>query len=110
VRHSINPVTIVNSSPVIYGFYRFFQHRWYINAFYYKAIVYPIEHGSSWFFRNFEQKIIEPINIGAPEFGGEVSGLLRRIQTGIEEEYLFAFGVGIAMLIIIFVIFGHVAI
>lgn len=109
-RRSISPVSIVNSSPIVYGVYHFFQHRWYINALYYKVIVYPIARGSNWMFRSFEQKVIEPINIGAPEFGSGVSGLLRRIQTGIEEEYLFAFGIGIAMLIIIFFLFGHVTI
>ncbi len=110
IRRSISPVAVVNSSPVIYGFYHFFLHRWYINAFYYKVIVYPISRGTTWIFRNFEQKVIEPVNIGAPEFGSDVSGLLRRIQTGIEEEYLFAFGIGIALLIIIFFLFGYVTI
>jgi NADH-quinone oxidoreductase subunit L len=108
VRQSINPVSIIASSPLTAGIYRFFRHRWYINAFYYKVFVYPIIDGSNWLYRNFEEKVIDPINIGAPEFGGDVSALLRRIQTGIEEEYVFAFGVGIVMLIVLLVLFAHI--
>jgi NADH-quinone oxidoreductase subunit L len=108
VRRSINPTVIVASSPIVSGTYNFFRHRWYINAFYYKVFVYPVISGSNWLFRNFEEKVIDPINIGASELGGDVSALLRRIQTGIEEEYVFAFGVGIVMLVVLLVIFSHI--
>jgi NADH-quinone oxidoreductase subunit L len=107
VKHSINPKTIVESTPLTLGVYKFFQHRWYINAFYYKVFVYPVVSGANWIFRNFEEKVIDPINVGAPEFGGDVSGFLRKIQTGIEEEYVFAFVAGIVMLIVLLSIFGH---
>jgi NADH-quinone oxidoreductase subunit L len=107
VRRSISPTAIIASTPLTIGFYKFFRHRWYINALYYKVFVYPVIEGSNWLFRNFEEKVIDPINMGAPEFGGDVSALLRKIQTGIEEEYVFAFGAGIVMLIILLVIFSH---
>ena len=108
VRHAINPVKIVGTSGVVYAFYNFFQHRWYINAIYYWVFVYSILRGSNWLFRNFEQKVIEPINIGAPEVGGGISNALRKIQTGIEEEYVLAFGIGIVMLIVLLLLFGHI--
>ncbi len=108
VKRVIDPVSVV-SSGVTYSVYSFFQHRWYINAFYYKVFVYPVIRGANWAFRSFEQKIIEPINIGAPQIGGSVSGFLRRLQTGIEEEYVFAFGLGIALLIVLFVVFSYVS-
>ncbi len=107
VRRSINPKTVVASGPLTLGAYRFFHHRWYINAFYYKVFVYPVVSGANWLYRNFEEKVIDPINIGAPEFGGDASDLLRKIQTGIEEEYVFAFAAGIVMLIILLAIFAH---
>ena len=107
IRRSINPASIVGSSAVTYGLYKFFRHRWYINAFYYKVFVYPVINGSNFIYRTFEQKVIEPINIGAPEFGSDISSLLRKIQTGIEEEYVFAFGVGIVFLIFLLLLFGH---
>ena len=108
VKRSINPAAIIASSPLTIGAYQFFRHRWYINAFYYKVFVYPIIEGSNWLFTNFEEKVIDPINMGAPEFGSDVSSLLRKIQTGIEEEYVFAFGVGIVMLIVLLLLFAHI--
>jgi NADH-quinone oxidoreductase subunit L len=107
-RHSISPAAIIASSPITSGAYMFFKHRWYINALYYKVFVYPVINGSNWLFRNFEEKVIDPINYGAPEFGGNVSTLLRKIQTGIEEEYVFAFGVGIVLLVALLVLFSHI--
>jgi NADH-quinone oxidoreductase subunit L len=108
VKRSINPVTIVGRQGIVYAFYTFFRHRWYINAIYYNVFVYPVMNGSTWIFKNFEQKIIEPINIGAVDLGGDVSEAFRKLETGIEEEYILAFGVGIAMLILLLVFFGQV--
>ena len=108
VRRSLNPVTIVGTSGFLYSFYSFFRHRWYINAIYYNVFVYPVMNGSQWLFHNFEQKIVEPINIGAVDLGGDVSEAFRKLETGIEEEYVLAFGIGIAMLVLLLVLFGQV--
>jgi NADH-quinone oxidoreductase subunit L len=108
IQHSIDPKRIIGTRGFMYETYKFFQHRWYINAFYYLVFVYPIQRGSSWIFRNFEQKIIEPINIGAPELGGSISDAFRKIQTGVEEEYVLAFGVGIVMLVLLLFLFGQI--
>lgn len=107
IKKAVKPQAIVGTSGIVYSFYNFFAHRWYINAFYYRAFVYPIESGSNWLFRSFEEKIVQPINVGASELGGEVSENLRKIQSGIEEEYVLAFGLGIALIIILLVIFGQ---
>jgi len=107
-RRSVNPTKIVGDKGFVFSFYRFFQHRWYINAIYYKIFVYPVMNGSIWLFKNFEQKIIEPINIGAVDIGGSVSDAFRDLETGIEEEYVLGFGIGIALIIILLVIFGQV--
>jgi len=107
-RRSVNPTKIVGDKGIVFSFYKFFQHRWYINAIYYKIFVYPVMNGSIWLFKNFEQKIIEPINIGAVDIGGSVSDAFRDLETGIEEEYVLAFGIGIALIIILLVIFGQV--
>ena len=76
-RRSISPVKIVGEKGFVYSFYTFFQHRWYFNAIYYKVFVYPVMNGSVWLFKNFEQKIIEPINIGAVDIGASVSDAFR---------------------------------
>ena len=108
IKQSINPKEIVGTKGVVYSFYRFFQHRWYINAIYYWVFVYSLQRGSQWLFRSFEQRVIEPINIGAPDVGGGLSDALKKIETGIEEEYVLAFGIGIVMLVVLLLLFGVV--
>lgn len=107
IKRSFNPSLLVANNSLVRSFNSFFYHRWYINAIYYKVFVYPVESGSAWLFANFEEKVIDPVNYGATSLGGEISDSLRKIQTGIEEEYAFAFGIGIAFLIILLVIFGQ---
>ncbi|MDG7001270.1 MAG: hypothetical protein JRN15_19415 [Nitrososphaerota archaeon] len=106
-RRSIHPEAVVGTSGVVYTFYHFFAHRWYINALYYKAIVYPIESASNWLYNSFEEKVMQPINFGASDIGSGISDNLRKLQSGIEEEYVLAFGIGIALIIILLVIFGQ---
>jgi NADH-quinone oxidoreductase subunit L len=107
-RRTVSPARIVGDKGFVFSFYTFFQHRWYLNAIYYKVFVYPVMSGSLWLFKNFEQKIIEPINIGAVDLGATVSGAFRDLETGIEEEYVLGFGIGIALIVILLVIFGQV--
>jgi NADH-quinone oxidoreductase subunit L len=108
IKRSLNLSVLVKSNSFLYSGYKFFYHRWYLNSIYYRLFAYPVEKGSRWLFEKFEEKVIDPINIEAPSFGGAVSSILRRIQTGIEEEYIFAFGLGIALLIIIFAYIGQI--
>jgi NADH-quinone oxidoreductase subunit L len=107
VKKSIPVQSIVGTGGFVHLFYNFFAHRWYINALYYRAFVYPIQSASNWIFENFEEKVVQPINLGASELGGGISSTLRRLQTGIEEEYVLAFGIGIALIIVLLVIFGQ---
>jgi NADH-quinone oxidoreductase subunit L len=107
VTKSIRPEAIVGSSPIIRSFYAFFAHRWYINAVYYRVFVYPVQAASNWLYQNFEEKVIQPINLGATEVGGGISEGFRKIQSGVEEEYVLAFGIGIALIIILLVLFGQ---
>ncbi len=106
-RRSVSPTKIVGEKGFVHSFYLFFQHRWYINAIYYHVFVYPVMFGSTWIFKNFEQKIIEPINIGATDFGATLSGAFQNLESGIEEEYVLGFGIGIALIVILLVIFGQ---
>ncbi len=107
IRKAIEPQAVVGTSGFVYSFYNFFAHRWYINALYYRGLVYPIRSASNWLFQSFEEKIIQPINIGATDVGGEMSDSLRKLQSGIEEEYVLAFGIGIALIIVLLVVFGQ---
>ncbi|MHB8566751.1 MAG: NADH-quinone oxidoreductase subunit 5 family protein [Nitrososphaerales archaeon] len=108
IRRSINPAKIVASNPIVKSIHSFFVHRWYINAVYYKVFVYPVAKSSNWLYENFEQKVIAPVNYGATDLGGSISDALRKLQTGVEEEYALAFGIGIALLVILLLLFGQV--
>jgi NADH:ubiquinone oxidoreductase subunit 5 (subunit L)/multisubunit Na+/H+ antiporter MnhA subunit len=105
---SINPTKIVGESGFLHSGYHFLQHRWYINAIYYHVFVYPVMDASTWLFKNFEQKVIEPINIGATDFGAVISRGFQDLESGIEEEYVLGFGIGIALLVILLVFFGQI--
>lgn len=107
-RRSISPAKIVGDQGFLHSGYLFLQHRWYINAIYYRAVVYPVMNGSMWLFHNFEQKVIEPINIGATDIGAIVSKGFRDLESGIEEEYVLGFGIGIALLIVLLALFGQI--
>jgi len=106
-RRSINPARIVGEKGFLHSGYLFLQHRWYINAVYYHVFVYPVMDGSTWLFKNFEQKIIEPINIGATDVGATLSRGFQDLESGVEEEYVLGFGIGVALLVILLVFFGH---
>lgn len=105
---SISPAELVGDKGFLHSGYLFLQHRWYINAVYYHVFVYPVMFGSTWLFKNFEQKVIEPINIGATDIGAVVSKGFQDLESGIEEEYVLGFGIGIALLVILLVFFGQI--
>lgn len=107
ITKTIRPQALVGSSGFVHSFYLFFSRRWYINAIYYRTFVYPVQIASDWLLQNFEERVIQPINVGASGIGGGVSDGLRRLQSGIEEEYILAFGLGIALIIVLLVIFGQ---
>ncbi|MCL5067485.1 MAG: hypothetical protein M1368_03925, partial [Thaumarchaeota archaeon] len=77
-------------------------------AIYYKVFVFPIRWGSAKLYNSFEKKVIEPINIGATDVGRSVSDAFQRLETGVEEEYVLAFGIGLVLLIVLLVIFGQI--
>ncbi len=108
IRRSISPAKIVGEKGFLHSGYLFLQHRWYINAVYYRVFVYPVVNGSMWLFKNFEQKVVEPINLGAIDIGSTLSRTFQDLESGIEEEYVLGFGIGIALLIILLVFFGQV--
>lgn len=108
IRRSVNPANIIASNGLFGATYSFFQHRWYMNSIYYKIFVFPIRSGSARLYNSFEKKVIEPINIGATDVGRSVSDAFQRLETGVEEEYVLAFGIGLVLLIVLLVIFGQI--
>ena len=106
-----------------------FQNRYYIDAFYMRAIVYPIRDTVSaavyWFNQNvldalvngaaqgtravsrlvswFDRNVIDGFVNGVGESAGEAGGLLRYIQSGNVQWYAVGLFVGVIVLTIVFI-------
>ncbi len=121
-----DPYRIVQSNPLVGSIYKFLENRWYINALYYKifvngtmalgnAVFKGVELGildktntgvskltigfssaSSW----FDSHVVDGIANGIATASEMVSGGVRKVQTGIVEQYVFGFAGGIVLLVI----------
>ncbi len=115
------------SGGVLGTLYRFLENRWYIDAFYYRAFVNPVVAMYKGIFRVFELGVIDRLSGGAAtatvtfssagnwfdiyvvdyvvngvaSAGQTLSRTARRIQTGVTEQYVLAFVVGIIVVIVI---------
>ena len=106
-----------------------FQHRYFIDAFYMRAIVYPVRDtlsaGVYWFNQNvldtlvdgaasgtrafsrviawFDRNVIDGFVNAAGESAGEAGGLLKYIQSGNVQWYAVGLFVGVIALTIVFI-------
>ncbi|QQG48593.1 MAG: NADH-quinone oxidoreductase subunit L [archaeon] len=110
--------------------YVFFEKRWYINAVYYKVFVNAPLGASRWLNDTFDFKglfrvndagsllgnrlstagnwldvrVVDGTANGISSFGQRISRGLRRIQTGIVEQYVQVFAAGVVLLFIFFLL------
>jgi NADH-quinone oxidoreductase subunit L len=101
VRGSVSVGAIMEGRPWLVGVHKFLYNRWYINAVYYKVFAYPIEKISYELYRRFEQEVIDPVNLGAVLAFSKFASAVKRMQTGVEEQYVFAFGIGIIIVVLL---------
>ncbi len=120
-----SPSRYVGQSGLMHGLYVFLSERWYINAVYYKVFVDAPLAASRWLSDTFDfrglfrindagtvlgtslstvgnwvdAKIVDGAANGFSTVGQAVSRALRRIQTGIVEQYVQVFAVGIILLV-----------
>ncbi|MDV3293961.1 MAG: NADH-quinone oxidoreductase subunit L [Nitrososphaerales archaeon] len=121
------PAKFAGSTGVAHSIYIFLENRWYINAIYYKVFVNaPIAvANSTWvhFELNFldrssdavaqvgiylseggnwlDANVIDGIANGVSTVGQAISRTLRRLQSGVTQQYIFVFAVGVAVLMIL---------
>ena len=110
--------------------YTFLEKRWYINAIYYKVFVNVPLKVSAWLSDSFDAKglfrvneagsvlgvylstagnwvdvnIVDGVANGISSLGQTVSRGLRRMQTGIVEQYVQVFALGIIVIIVLFLL------
>jgi len=110
--------------------YTFLEKRWYINAVYYKVFVNLPLKVSAWLSESFDAKglfrvneagsvlgvylstagnwvdvrIVDGVANGISSLGQTVSRSLRRMQTGIVEQYVQVFALGIIIIVVLFLL------
>lgn len=108
----------------------FLWHRWYLDAIYYKVFVNGAIRASQWLYSKIELNIWERLNAvvardvvdysraserldtrvvdrGVGEIataGSRLSNLFKRLQTGVTEQYVITFAIGI-FLLLLYIIF-----
>ncbi len=120
------PAKFVGNTGLKHAVYIFLEKRWYINAIYYRVFVDPPLRASRWLLSNVEingldrmnnlgayigvslsaagnwldTRVVDGVANGISTLGQDLSRAARRIQTGITEQYIFIFSLGLSLLII----------
>jgi NADH-quinone oxidoreductase subunit L len=122
----IKPTSIVGDQGLARPIYNFLWNRWYINPMYYRTFVYGTLSVATAIKLSIENKFFDKISGAAAVFslyvsaGGQrldlgvidaiinsiatsgrgFSAQLRRIQTGVTQEYVTVFAIGLLALIV----------
>ncbi len=122
-----DPGKILGSSGFLKSIHTFLENRWYINSIYYIIFVNGTLRVATFLHKRVEIAILNKINSSvtdSTQYFSSISGkfdmyivdgvvtgiasislvlskLLRKIQTGITEQYVFAFSIGIIFLVIL---------
>jgi NADH-quinone oxidoreductase subunit L len=125
-----DPRAIIGQSGFLHGLYRFLAERWYINALYYRVFVDPPIAASRWLSEDFDLKglfrvnragavlgvwvstagnwvdtrIVDGVANGISWFGQALSRAVRRLQTGVVEQYAQVFALGIILMLVLLLI------
>ncbi len=125
-----SPSSYVGQTGFMHTLYVFLEKRWYINAVYYKVFVNAPLAASRWLSDRFDYRGLFRINDAGPVLGVYISGAgnwidanivdgvangfssvgqwvsrgIRRIQTGIVEQYAQVFALGIILLVVLLLI------
>jgi NADH-quinone oxidoreductase subunit L len=91
----------IGRNVVTRGIWKFLYNRWYLNtALYWGGVIGPLAiYRFIW--RYFESTVIDGIN---PAFQGAMAGMSKVVkssQSGVTQSYLFVFGVGIMIVVML---------
>jgi len=124
INGKLNPIETVKNIPGLLTLQKFFVNRWYINSLYYIVFINGSLKLSQFIYKHVEVGILHKLNTVVPKFSiilstlGEkfdkyivdgtatrianfnvlISRNVRKIQTGITEQYVFFFALGIILL------------
>ena len=123
----MSPKQVITSIPILSKLQTFFENRWYINSLYYIVFINGSLRLSKFTDKYIETGILSKLNTVVPDYsisssklGGRfdryvvdgtatrianlnlfLSHNIRKLQTGIAEQYVFVFTLGIIALIIL---------
>jgi NADH-quinone oxidoreductase subunit L len=130
IARRVEPSSLVGQTGILHGIYRFLENRWYLNALYYRVFVDPVISASRWLLDGFELNGLERVNSATASIwvyisraggwldgnvvdtmatsvaidGESISRALRRIQNGVLERYTLIFSIGLAVILILFIL------
>jgi len=129
----VSPSAFVGDTGFMHGLYTFLEKRWYINAVYYRVFVDAPIGASRWLSETFDLhglfrineagsllgltfsaagnwidvRVVDGAANGFSSVGQALSRLVRKIQTGITEQYAQVFALGmIVMLVLLLIALG----
>jgi len=126
IGNRMSPNQVITSIPILSKLQSFFENRWYINSLYYIVFINASLRLSKFTDKYIETGILSKLNTVVPDYsisssqiGGKfdkyvvdgtatrianlnifLSRNIRKLQTGIAEQYVFVFTMGIIALII----------
>lgn len=127
----LKPTSIVGEKGLARGIYNFLWERWYINPAYYRAFVYGTISTASALKNSLETAFFDRISGSVATFsiglsnrgqrvdvgvidgiindiasvGRKFSSTLRRLQTGVPQEYVTVFALGLFTLVVVILFF-----
>ncbi len=127
ISNRMSPNQVITSIPLLSKLHSFFENRWYINSLYYIVFINGSLRLSKFTDKYIETGILSKLNTAVPDYsitssqiGGKfdkyvvdgsatrianlnlfLSRNIRKLQTGIAEQYVFVFTMGIIALIIL---------
>jgi NADH-quinone oxidoreductase subunit L len=127
VARKMEPSRLVGEKGLMHAVYLFLERRWYINAFYYKVFVNAPIVASRWLSESFDYRGLFRVNTagsvlgisfsragnwidarvvdgaanGISGFGQALSRVVRKIQTGVTEQYAQVFAIGVVVMVIL---------
>ena len=130
VTKRLSPSSFVGDSGFARGVYTFLEKRWYINAVYYKVFVNAPLAASRWLSESFDARglfrvndvgslvgvsassagnwidvnVVDRTANGFSSLGQSLSRAARRIQTGVVEQYIQVFALGVVVLFVLFLL------
>ncbi|MDE1863269.1 MAG: NADH-quinone oxidoreductase subunit L [Thaumarchaeota archaeon] len=96
-----DPAKVVNSNIFFYAIHKFFLNRWYLDALINWTFVVGPLYVARGIYRYFEDKVMEGFNLVPEKTMAGGARIMQATQTGISQSYLYIFGAGILIVLLL---------